>query len=134
MGLFHAVVWLDHSQAHVIHFNRDTDQRQLVNSSRGVTHQHHHTGAIGPGRALPDTAFFDAIARALGDAEEILVAGPASAKQEFLAHVERQHRDMHRRIVAVEPLDHPTDNQLLAHARRYFERVDRMRGVPTNMT
>jgi stalled ribosome rescue protein Dom34 len=134
MSLFHAVVWLDHSQAHVIHFNRDSDQRQLVNSTLGAAHQHHRTGAIGPGRALVDTPYFDAIARALGDAQEILVAGPASAKNEFVTHLERHDRALRERIVAVEPLDHPTDNQLLAHARRYFERTDRMRGVPTNMT
>jgi hypothetical protein len=31
------------------------------------------------------------------------------------------------KIVGVETVDHPTDGQLVAHARRYFHAADRMR-------
>jgi len=132
MALFHAVVWLDHAQAHVIHFNREESHAQQVHG-KGAQHQHHHANTVGSGRAAPDRAYFDAVIAALDDAQEILVVGPASAKNEFVAHAEQKSKALRARIVAVEPLDHPSDKQLLAHARDYFERTDRMRGVPTNM-
>jgi hypothetical protein len=32
-----------------------------------------------------------------------------------------------QKIVGTETVDHPTDNQLVAHARKYFRTADRMR-------
>jgi len=32
------------------------------------------------------------------------------------------------KIIGVETADHPTDNQVVAHARSYFRAADRMRG------
>jgi len=133
MALFHAVVWLDHAQAHVIHFNREEHHEQMVHSKGGAQRRHHHTNAIGSGRAAPDHGYFEAIVAALSDAQEVLVTGPASAKNEFVSHVEAHAKALRPRIVAVEALDHPSDKQLLAHARDYFERTDRMRGIPTDL-
>jgi hypothetical protein len=35
---------------------------------------------------------------------------------------------MSARVVGVETVDHPSDGQLLAHARQYFQAADQMRG------
>lgn len=132
MSLFHAVVWMDHSQAHVIHFNWDHEARDVVRSGDRPTHQHRKQGAVGSGKAPPDREFFDAVIASIGQAQEILLSGPSGAKTEFASYVQKTAPGLRARIVQVEPLDHPTDNQLLAHARSYFDQADRMRGVPSN--
>ena len=32
------------------------------------------------------------------------------------------------KVVGIESVDHPSDGQLLAYARHYFVKIDRMRG------
>jgi hypothetical protein len=55
-----------------------------------------------------------------------LVAGPASAKTELVAHIEREQPNLFKRISGVETMDHPTDGALVAFARRFFKADDRM--------
>jgi hypothetical protein len=45
--------------------------------------------------------------------------------------VEKHRAAVSKQIVAYEVVDHPTENQLVAMARKYFLRYDRMHGVPT---
>ena len=59
-------------------------------------------------------------------AQEILVVGPAKAKLDLIKHIHKHHQDMVSNIVGVETLDHPTDGQLVAYARKYFHAKDRM--------
>jgi hypothetical protein len=56
----------------------------------------------------------------------VLIGGPASAKHELFKHIQRHEHQLLTRISAVETLDHPTDKELLAHARQYFRAADRM--------
>lgn len=73
-------------------------------------------------------SFHHAVAASLLGAHEILVTGPARAKDEFKAHCEHHDKDVARAIVAVVSSDHPTDAQLTAMARQYFLEYDRMQG------
>ncbi len=64
--------------------------------------------------------FFADVVRALQDAEEILIVGPAHAKLELIKYVHKHQAALAAKIVGVETVDHPTDGQLVAYARRYF--------------
>lgn len=128
MSHYHAVVWLDHHKATVWQFTssaqsstavRAADQHQRVHS-RKSTHGGHKTPA--------DPQFFADIARALDGAHEILLMGPAQAKQEFAVYLRDKHAPLGRAIVAVENADHPSDAEVLAYARRHFTALDRMWG------
>jgi hypothetical protein len=55
--------------------------------------------------------------------------GPGSAKIELLEHVQKHSLGLVRRIVGIKPMDHPTDGQIVAFARRYFHGEDRLRGT-----
>jgi hypothetical protein len=46
-----------------------------------------------------------------------------------LKHVHAHDPKLEARIVGVETVDHPTDGQLAAFARRYFQAADRMLGL-----
>jgi len=127
MTHFHAVMWIDHREARIFHFNREHAEGKVLHADRPDVHVHRKAGEIGPGKAPEQTEFFHAVAQAAGDAGEVLVAGPAQAKHEFARWAERHEPDVHKRIVGLETVDHPTDPQLVAYARRYFAAADRMR-------
>jgi len=127
MSHSHAVVWIDHSEAHVLHFTRDESERTLVHAHGNNHKVHHRKGTIGSGKAPLDTEFFSAVAASLHDATEVLVVGPANAKVEFRKYADAHERALAAKILAVEPADHPTDGALLEHARKFFLAADRMR-------
>src|ERR1700730_2854768 len=60
------------------------------------------------------------------DAGAVLVTGPANAKTELIKHISQHDPVFMKRIVGVETVDHPSDRQLVAHARHYFKADDRM--------
>lgn len=126
MSLYHAVVWLDHSEAHVFHFSPDEVEKLTARSSIPHPHQHHKRGAVGSGHAQEDHAYYHHVAGLLKGASEILVVGPASAKLGLIKHIHKHHHELVDKVLGVESLDHPTDGQLLAYARKYFHAKDRM--------
>ena len=124
----HAVVWLDHREARVIDFSVDAVHKATVRSHAADRQIHHRSGSVSGTHAPDDLRFFDDICAAIGDAKEVLVVGPGQAKLGFRHHLDDRHKDLARRVVGVETLDHPGDGELLAHARKYFVKVDRMLG------
>ncbi len=128
MSHFHAVVWIDHVEAHVLHFTREDVENKLVH---GKPHRQLHTkkNAQASGHAAEDQGYFHKVAEALAGAQEILVVGPANAKTEFVKHLNAHDPELGRKVVAVETVDHPSDGQLLAYARKHFRAIDRMRGT-----
>jgi hypothetical protein len=56
------------------------------------------------------------------------VTGPAQAKDEFKAHCARHDKDIDKAIVGVVTSDHPSDGQLVAMAKQYFLKHDKMNG------
>ena len=123
---FHAVVWVDHREAHVVTFNRDEAEAALVHARAGHRQVHHREGSISGARDTEDPQFFHAIAAAVRGSGEILVTGPAAAKLHLYDWWKKHEPDVAARVVGVESADHPTDGQILKHARAYFEAKDRM--------
>lgn len=132
MSTFHAIVWLDRSEAHVILFDREHIAAQKIKSRS----QHKASGAPGRGDLpnsahtpkITDEAYYHAVAEALKGVHEILVTGPAQAKDEFKAHCAHHDKDIDKAIVAVIASDHPSDGQLVAMAKQYFLKHDKMQG------
>jgi stalled ribosome rescue protein Dom34 len=123
---YHAIVWIDHQQAKVFQFNATEVDSTSVRSSHPHQHIHHKANAGDSGHVSVDHEFFERVAQALMHAGAILITGPANAKQELLAHIERAHPELGKRISGTETLDHPSDGQLIALARKFFKADDRM--------
>jgi stalled ribosome rescue protein Dom34 len=124
---YHAVVWLDHAEAHVMHFNPEEYEKQLILPAQPHRQLHIKSGpAAGAGKAPEDQKYYHDIARALEDAHEILVVGPANAKLQLIKHIHTHDKDMVAKIIGVETVGHPTDAQVVAYARKYFIAKDRM--------
>lgn len=123
---FHALVWIDHHEARVFHFNADAVDHLNVHPSNPHSHIHHKANSIGSGHAAEDQAFFHAVVNAIANAGALLITGPANAKHELMKHIEHHDPKLALRVSAVETVDHPTDAALVAHARKYFRAADRM--------
>jgi len=121
---FHAVVWMDHQEARVFQFAEADVEKIAVHGHKH--HLHHRGGSIGSGKAPADIAFFDDIGDALEGVGEVLVLGPGAAKLEFIRHAAKVVPDLEQRIIGVETVDHPSDGQVVAYARKYFKAKDRM--------
>lgn len=122
----HAVAWLDHREAKVFFFNRET--AESVRLATTLTHHqtHNKAGTVDGKRAPEDDAFYHDVVKALQPAKEWLIVGPGSAKDELAKHIRDYHPHLKDRIVGVEPADHPTEAQIVAHARTFFRAADRM--------
>ncbi len=117
MSFQHAVVWLDHIKAQVMHFDLNEVESEFLKTHS--THPHPHLRHSN-GREDDNSLFFRDIGEVLKDATEILVVGPGDEKTAFVTHLTAHFPLIAARIKAVETVDHPTDGQLLAHARKYF--------------
>lgn len=120
-GHFHAVVWIDHHEARVFHFSSSESDLVVVRPHDPVRNIHRKTHTIGSGHAAEDRQFLEDVTNALSDAGAILVTGPANEKDALINHIERRAPALSAKIKGVETLDHPTDGELLALARKFFK-------------
>ena len=116
MSFNHAIVWLDQTEAHVIHFSRNESESDVVKT----TSQHKKDGVVGNNRALESTDYMDEVAAALLPSKEILIVGPGQEKLAFIKHLNKSYAEIADKVVSVETVDHPNDGQLLDYARKYF--------------
>ncbi len=123
---YHAVVWIDHREARVFHFNALEAEKTLVRSHHPDQHLHHKANAGDSGHAPVDNEFLQRVVVALAEAGAILITGPSSGETELDAYIKRHHPTLQGHISGIETLDHPSDGELLAHARKFFKADDRM--------
>jgi len=123
---FHAVVWIDHREARVFHFGPSDVERLVLHPHHPTGHIHHKAGSIGSGHAAADHEYLHATAAAIADAGDVLITGPSKAKAELMKHIHHHDPRLMKIIVGVETVDHPSDAQLVAYARKYFKAADRM--------
>jgi stalled ribosome rescue protein Dom34 len=122
----HAVIWIDHREARVFHFNPTETERLVVHPEHPTKHIHHKANCIGSGHAAEDHEYLQAVVQAVADAGAVLITGPANAKTELVKHIHKNAPSMLTRVAGVETVDHPSDAALVAYARKYFIAADRM--------
>lgn len=124
MPLYHAVVWTDHQNAQVLQFDAEQVQAEKL-------HAHtHHTAQHGS-QVRSQHEFYAHLCDALDGIAEVLVTGSHTALADFRHYVEKHRPQVAPRIVAWEVVDHPSTNQLVALARRFFRAYDRTVSLPT---
>jgi len=123
---YHAVVWIDHREARVFHFNPTDIERLVLHPDNPTKHIHHKANSIGSGHAAEDHTYLQAVAQSVADAGAVLITGPANAKTELVKHIRQHDPKLMKVIAGVETVDHPSDGALVAHARKYFKVEDRM--------
>ncbi|MBC7215728.1 MAG: hypothetical protein H5U28_11070 [Burkholderiaceae bacterium] len=122
MATFHAVVWVDHSEAHVLMFDREHLETQRIKS------RSHHKPQD---KAVDTVQFFDDITKALVGTHEVLLTGPGLARNQFREWCQAHRPQTATLIVDSIPADHPSDAQLVALAKQYFKKYDRLAADPS---
>jgi stalled ribosome rescue protein Dom34 len=130
----HAIIWIDHQQARIFQFDTTAVDSTVVRSSHEHEHIHHKANSGGSGHVAVDKGFLKQVSEAVAKAAGILITGPANTKKELAAYLREDQPGTAAKIVGIEPLDHPSDGELLAFARKFFapgDRLkDRLRGEP----
>lgn len=123
MTLFHAVVWIDHQRAQLMPFDAEHVESKVLRAHSHHTRQHGST-------VRTEHEFFGEVCDAIAPIPEVLVTGSRTALADLRHYVDKHRPSVAPRICGWEVVDHPTDGQLIALARRFFVAHDRMAGVP----
>ncbi|MEY4616599.1 MAG: hypothetical protein RJB66_1559 [Pseudomonadota bacterium] len=112
----YVVCWLDSHDAKIFNFSADAvnkNELHIKKEDHGVDH------------------FYHRVAEALTPAFEILIVGPGTAKNQFMHHLQahRVHGALINKIKGVENMDHPTDNQIVANARKFFHHLEVFKSI-----
>jgi len=123
MSVKHAVVLIDHQHAQVLQFDSGPVQSHKIEA-------HHHNTRQHGSNVRTEHEFFGEVCDALQGFNEILVAGAHKAQADFRHYVEKHRAHLAPKIVGWETVDHPSEGQLAALARKFFVAHDRMAGIP----
>lgn len=124
MTMFHAVVWLDHQTAQILQFDPEHVQAEKVKAHT------HHTAQHGSA-VRSQHEFYAHVCDALTGIPEVLVTGSHTSLADFRHYVGKHRAALAPHIVGFETVDHPSERQLVAMARKWFTAYDRMAGTPT---
>ncbi|MFN3862480.1 MAG: hypothetical protein ACK4R2_13545 [Roseateles sp.] len=120
--MFHAVVYLDHHHAKVLHF--DAHQAHEAHIAPHDRRAHGHD-------AQADHALFEAVCQAVQDTHEVLVTGSHPVIGQLRHYIEQHRPALAPHIADYRPAAELSTRQMLALARQFFVAYDRMAGVPT---
>ena len=123
MSLYHAVANIDHQSAEVLQFDSAHVQERKVHVHLKFTRQHGSS-------VRSEHEFFAQVCAALDGIAEVLVVGGHTALADFRRYVEKHRPLTARRIVGYTVVDHPSENELVALARKHFAGYDQMGGTP----
>jgi stalled ribosome rescue protein Dom34 len=122
MSHSHAVVWTDHQSAQILQFDAEHLKAKTIRSHHHYTRQHGST-------VRTEHEFFGEVCNALDNVAEVLVTGAHTTIADFRHYVDKHRPHTAARIVGYEVVNHPTENQLVAAARKYFVTYDKS-GLP----
>jgi hypothetical protein len=122
MSLYHAVAFVDHQSADVLQFDSEQVVTQKVHQHLKFTREH-HSGV------RTEHEFFGHVCDALEGIAEVLVTGGHTGLADFRHYVDKHRPLTAACIVGYQVVDHPTENQLVALARKHFIKFDQFVGT-----
>ena len=114
------LLWIDHHEAKVV--SADGTLRSTVLATPEDEEEHRPNKPVASGRRDEhvNARYFGAVAQALRGAGPLVLTGPSTAKIELSSFLQKKAPELHREVIGIQSLDHPTDRQLAAFARNYF--------------
>ena len=119
-------VWIDHNEARIFAITSSDVDKSVIEDGRPKHHIHRRADHVGLGKEAMSSQFLGEVAEALQPAKAILIGGPAQARTELAGYLNDKYPALAKRIWAIEPMDHPSDGELVAAARKYFQAATRM--------
>jgi len=122
MSISRAVVWTDHQSAKIMLV---VDEHAMARTIRAHNYQTVQHGS----NVRTQHEFYAELCDELDRVAEVLVTGSHTAIADFRHYVDKHRPPTAARIVAYDVVDQPTENQLVAQARKYFGERDRLGAV-----
>jgi hypothetical protein len=123
MSLYHAVAFVDHQSAQVLQFSSERVVKHAL-------HQHLHFTRQHASGVRSEHEFFGEVCDALEGIAEVLVVGGHKGLADFRHYVDKHRPLTATRVVGYKVVDHPTENELVALARKNLEMHDQMGDGP----
>ena len=138
-GGAHLLVVIDHRLARIYkaELHGSIPQRIIPFDQNGSGRHLHYVENDSNGQRKPEQrSFYEAVARTLGNAENILVfgsgTGASSAMDQLLVQLRQHHATIAKRVVRTVVVDeqHLTEDQLLAKARAIYAKMNSTAPTP----
>ena len=111
------VVWIDRENAKLFQFSSEKMERKHVEERHADHHTHRNEAIV---QQLHERVFFSKVVPHLNESSEVLILGPGVAKHHFQNHLNEHFPAIARKVVGCETVDHPTDPEIAAMARKFF--------------
>jgi len=115
-----AVIWIDREHAQLYLLSNDKMERRKFEGHHKENHRHVRDSID---KERDEHSFFLDVGNALEGADQILILGPGIAKHHFRNYMTEQKPMLARKIAGVETVDHPSDGQIAAMARKFYDKV-----------
>jgi stalled ribosome rescue protein Dom34 len=125
----HGCVWIDHREARIFGVSVDDVDEVIIHDARAPAHIHRRADHVHLGKAAPDKEFLDEVATNLARFRGVVIVGPGTARTELAGYLTDIYPAIAKKVWGIEPMDHPSDPQLVALARKYFRTATRMHGA-----
>ncbi len=115
----HAVVLIDQHKAQIIRFNADAHHTRHLEAHTHETRQHNSD-------VRDSHEFHAAVCDDLAGLDEILITGGHTAQGLIKHYIEKHRPALLKHVIGYETVDHPNEAQLVALAREFFGRHERL--------
>ena len=123
MSVNQSIVWIDEKEARVLRVEKGLYQKATIQALEDPAQP-----LINDVASAAPNGFFLRVARALDWADEILIVGPSSTKEQFLKYMHKNEHSLDPRILGIERIEDPNDAELLGFAKLYFKVGGLIRG------
>lgn len=116
------VIWIDTQKAHIFNLKPEGPVKTHIEK---VDIEHHTYNKHDRHDNPHQDQFYHNLADNLKDATALLIVGPGLAKKHFKSYLENHHMEqLAKKIIGMQNSDHPTDNEVLQAARKFFKIYD----------
>ena len=130
-----AGIWIDSKHAHIIRLAKEEETLETINSEieffnrtstgstrikSGVTQDVTHERTYLEKEKAQFKNYFNSIAEAVADCDELMIFGPADINEKFKKELSQNHKSLFGKLKAVEKADSMTENQTKAYVRNFF--------------
>lgn len=111
-------IWIDREHAKIFRISEEKIDKTALFAKQSEHHTHRQDNF--DHQRLEHRLFEDAVAQMHG-ASRLLILGPGVAKYHFQTFITEHHPALGRKIKGCETVDHPSDAQIEAYAKKFFE-------------
>jgi len=117
-------VYLDHSEAHLINYDADSENLETINSDFTHFEKEKILSKSESGMHNKEqqelSNFFKKIAKVIMDYDNVLLFGPTDAKVELFNNLQSEHKNYKIKI-EIRNTDKLTENQKIAFVKNHFD-------------